>query len=51
MEFSIVEGKKLNSLNYMSDGYRYNKYNESNGTHAGQNGHSQNGHTPTRPQP
>ena len=32
MEFSIVEGKKLNSLNYMSDGYRYNKYNESNGT-------------------
>ena len=25
MEFSIVEGKKLNSLNCMSDGYRYNK--------------------------
>ena len=32
MEFSIVEGKKLSSINYMSDGYRYNKYNESNGT-------------------
>ena len=32
MEFSIVEGKKLNSINFMSDGYRYNKYNQSNGT-------------------
>ena len=32
MEFSIVEGKKLNSINYISDGYRYNKYNESKGT-------------------
>ena len=32
MEFSIVEGKRQNSLNYSSDGYRYVKYRESNGT-------------------
>ena len=32
MEFSIVEGKRLNSLNYTSDEYRYTKYRESNET-------------------
>ena len=31
MEFSIVEGKRLNSLNYTSGGFRYSKYRESNG--------------------
>ena len=32
MEFPIVEGERQNSLNYSSDGYRYVKYRESNGT-------------------
>ena len=32
MEFSIVEGKKLNSINYLSNGYRYVKYHENKGT-------------------
>ena len=32
MEFSIVEGKKLNSINYLSDGFRYVKYHENKGT-------------------
>ena len=32
MDFSIEEGKRLNSLNYTSDGYRYTKYRESNET-------------------
>ena len=32
MDFSIVEGKKLNSTNYISGGYRYTKNPESNGT-------------------
>ena len=31
MEFSIVEGKKLNSINYLSDGYSYVKYHENKG--------------------
>ena len=31
MEFSIIEGKLFNSLNYLSDGYRYTKNRESNG--------------------
>ena len=30
MEYSIVEGKRLNSLNYLSNGYRYSKNRESN---------------------
>ena len=32
MDFSIVEGKKLNSTNYIYGGYRYTKNPESNGT-------------------
>ena len=32
MKFSIVEGKRFNSLNYISDGYRYTKYRELNET-------------------
>ena len=32
MDFSIVEGEKLNSTNYISGGYRYTKNRESNGT-------------------
>ena len=32
MNLSFPEGKKLNSVNYISDGYRYVKYHENNGT-------------------
>ena len=32
MEFSIVEGKRLNYLKYTSGGFRYTKYRELNGT-------------------
>ena len=32
MEYSVVEGKKSNSVNYISEGYRYVKYHENNGT-------------------
>ena len=32
MEYSVVEGKKSNSVNYISEGYRYVKCHENNGT-------------------
>ena len=32
IDFSMEEGKRLNSLNYTSDGYRYTKYRELNET-------------------